>query len=138
MIYVSSATREFSEEALTELLEQSRDRNKRQNITGMLLYAGGNFFQILEGAKADVRDIYASIAKDERNTGNIVYEERDAPDRVFPGWWMGFHHVSGRKNIEVEGYTDFINNELLPEQFAQRSDAVIDLLYSFKQSNQRF
>ncbi|WP_419835757.1 BLUF domain-containing protein [Endozoicomonas atrinae] len=49
LVYVSSASRVMDEHELTALLEQSRDRNLRQNVTGMLIYCDGNFFQVLEG-----------------------------------------------------------------------------------------
>jgi len=76
LIYVSSASQEMSEENLLFLLEQSRSRNKRQNVTGMLLYAKGNFFQVLEGEKSDVEEIYEAIENDGRNKGNIVIEKK--------------------------------------------------------------
>ena len=43
------------------LLEQSRTRNQKQHITGMLLYLNGTFIQVLEGAEKDVNEIYAAI-----------------------------------------------------------------------------
>ena len=57
LIYVSSATREMTEEDLIFLLEQSRNRNLRQHVTGMLLFVGGNFIQVLEGDDKDVEEI---------------------------------------------------------------------------------
>ena len=41
LIYVSSATRDLSEQDLVSLLEQAHERNTKQNVTGMLLYAEG-------------------------------------------------------------------------------------------------
>ena len=49
LIYVCSASKEMTEDELLRLLEYARARNLKQNVTGMLLYAGGNFFQALEG-----------------------------------------------------------------------------------------
>ena len=49
LIYASYATREMSNEDLIDLLEKSRQRNSRQNITGLLLYAEKKFLQVLEG-----------------------------------------------------------------------------------------
>ena len=45
LIYVTSATKEMTDEELLYLLEQSRSRNLKQDVTSMLLYAGGNFFR---------------------------------------------------------------------------------------------
>lgn len=44
LIYVSSATHDMSEQDLVDILEKSKSNNQEQDITGMLFYAGGNFF----------------------------------------------------------------------------------------------
>jgi len=48
VIYASSAGPEFREHEIPELLKQARTANEKRNITGMLLYIGGSFFQLLE------------------------------------------------------------------------------------------
>ena len=135
LVYVSSATREMSEEDLLFLLEQSRNRNKRQNITGMLLYAGGNYFQVLEGDIKDVEEIYEAIVNDERNKGNIVILKGNIKERKFPDWSMGFKHLTDQDSDYVEGYTDFLDSRMEPEEFVNRQDNVLMLLYQFKKGN---
>lgn len=135
LVYVSSATREMSEEDLLYLLEQSRDRNKRQNVTGMLLYAGGNFFQVLEGDKKDVEEIYAAIVSDERNTGNIELIKENINERTFPDWSMGFKHLTSQNKASIEGYTEFLDRKMEPDEFANKSDKILGLLFQFKKGN---
>lgn len=134
LIYVSSATYEMSDAELLHLLEQSRARNLRQNITGMLLYAGGNFFQVLEGERRDVEEIYDAILKDPRNTGNIVIEKEGIEERTFPAWSMGFRHLTADQHGHIPGYTEFFDKEMTPEQIATRLSDVVRLLYNFKLS----
>jgi hypothetical protein len=43
MLYISSAAKPMSDEALLELLEECRDNNAKTGITGMLLYCGESF-----------------------------------------------------------------------------------------------
>ena len=57
LVYVSSATGKLGETDLLDLLEHSRRRNRALDLTGMLLYAGGNFFQVLEGEEKDVDEV---------------------------------------------------------------------------------
>lgn len=135
LIYVSSATREMDEEDLISLLEQSRDRNKRQNVTGMLLYARENFFQVLEGDEHDVDQIYESILNDDRNKGNIVILKQDISMRSFPEWSMGFRHLTSEDKANIEGYTEFLDRQMKPEEFTTIPDKVITLLYQFKKNN---
>lgn len=134
LVYVSSAIREMSEEDLLHLLEQSRNRNIRQIVTGMLLYAGGNFFQVLEGDIKDVEDIYKAIETDERNKGNIVLLKETIKERTFQDWSMGFKHLTDQDS-EAEGYTDFLNSSIEPEEFANKQNIVLMLLYQFKAGN---
>lgn len=135
LIYVSSATMEMSGSDLLFLLTQSRNRNKRQGVTGMLLYAGGNFFQLLEGEIRDVEEIYAAIVNDARNKGNIVLLRKHVDDRTFPEWSMAFKHLTARDRASVEGYSEFLNRRMAPEEFATKADRILELLYQFKKGN---
>jgi len=132
LVYVSSATKEMSIEDLNSLLEQSRARNKRQNITGMLLYVGGNYIQVLEGNEKDVCEIYESILKDSRNKGNIIVEKESIKERDFPTWSMGFQSI---ENSEMEGYSRFLVDDMKPADIANNRSAVVELLYLFKKAN---
>jgi len=135
LTYVSSATREMSEDDLLFLLEQSRNRNKKQNVTGMLLYAGGNFFQVLEGDEKDIDEIYEAIVNDERNKGNIVILKENIKERTFPDWTMGFKHLTTKNIDSIEGYSEFLDSKKEPEEFATKSDKVLWLLHQFKKGN---
>ena len=135
LIYVSTVVGEMSDEDLLFLLEQSRMRNQKQHITGMLLYLHGTFIQVLEGAEKDVNEIYAAIVKDDRNTGNIVIKNAEINERAFPDWTMGFKHLSKNSIVNVAGYTEFLDREITPAQIAKQSNIAINLLYNFKKHN---
>ncbi len=49
--YVSTATEPFDDARLAELLAQSRRSNHEHDLTGMLLYRRGRFFQVLKGRR---------------------------------------------------------------------------------------
>jgi hypothetical protein len=111
LIYVSKATKEMTKEDLTNLLEQSRERNKKLNVTGMLLYSGLSFIQVLEGASNDVEDIYESIIKDDRNTDNYIVQKKGIDEREFPNWTMGFRDLTEEDIRNIEGLSDFLERE---------------------------
>ena len=48
LVYVSEGNTTFSKKDLRELLTKSRENNSKLKISGMLLYKGGNFLQVLE------------------------------------------------------------------------------------------
>ena len=132
LVYASSATRDMSEDDLLFLLEQSRRRNKRQNVTGMLLYIGESFIQALEGEEKDVDEIYRDICKDGRNIGNLLMVKEAISERAFPDWSMGFKRLSEKDKEDIDGYTDFLDREMTPERIAGQSNEAISLLYYFK------
>jgi len=113
----------MSDEDLLLLLEQSRNRNKRQNVTGMLLYVSGNFFQVLEGDIKDVEEIYEAIVKDERNKGNIVILKENIKERTFPNWSMGFEQKKAMKTNPYYMSTEQIK-QLAEEGFTLGSHTV--------------
>lgn len=134
LIYVSSATQNMDEASLLSLLAQARERNKQQEVTGMLLYGNGNFLQVLEGKAPDVDEIYHSITQDDRNIGNIVVQRKAISARNFPDWSMAFKALNKKQIIEAEGYSDFLLTKTAPELIAKNEVGIISLLMSFKDS----
>ena len=134
LLYVSSATSLLEDPDLEHLLMQSRNRNKKQNVTGMLLYLHGSFIQVLEGEEKDVEDIYADIIRDVRNSGNIVLIRESITNRDFPNWSMGFKRLSEKDKTELPGYTNFLTQTIEPSQLA-KMPMTVKLLYQFKETN---
>ncbi|MBN2894411.1 MAG: BLUF domain-containing protein [Campylobacterales bacterium] len=134
LIYVSSATKTMSEAELLGILEVSRIRNQEDGITGMLLYAGGNFFQVLEGEHSAVMATYNRILRDPRHKDCMVLTKNEIAQRSFPEWSMGFKYL-GASGEELEGFSEFFNRSMKPEEIAQKPSVVIDLLYMFKRRN---
>jgi len=48
LIYVSTSVKLLNDEELLDILKVSRENNSGKDITGLLLYKGGNFMQVLE------------------------------------------------------------------------------------------
>jgi hypothetical protein len=84
--YVSLSRVEPSE--VEPLLERSRTNNRRDGITGVLLYSGGAFAQLLEGEPAAVGAVLARIAADPRHTAMRVLLDEPAGERMAVQWTM--------------------------------------------------
>ncbi len=109
LVYGSSATEEMSEEKLLELLRVSHSNNRAKNITGILLYRGGNFLQVLEGEEAEVEALYEKIKADKRHSNVITIFKRPIKQREFDDWEMGFVNFDSLREDEIpEGYSDFL------------------------------
>lgn len=131
LIYISSATSWPSERDLLDLLAQSRERNQRQDITGMLLYDNATYMQVLEGSEEDVHDIYHSILNDPRNTGNVTLIEEEISQRDFPNWSMGFRNLKHCAPDELPGFQDIFNGKLDKEIAVKNASGAISLLKVF-------
>lgn len=99
LTYVSSTKELLSVPQLVELLESIRPKNDELELTGMLLYSGGNVIQTLEGPDESVERVFASIETDPRHTGILVLLREQVERRAFPRWSMGFRNLSEREDL---------------------------------------
>jgi hypothetical protein len=65
--YVSTSAGRLTASDIEALLEQSRSRNALNGVTGLLLYADGNFIQYIEGKPEGVEPIWTIIQRDPRH-----------------------------------------------------------------------
>ncbi|MCA9211437.1 MAG: BLUF domain-containing protein [Planctomycetales bacterium] len=106
LVYVSAATVPFSQADLEQLLSRARVNNASLDITGVLLFIDGTFFQVLEGSQENVNSLYEQIELDERHIEKLVLVRRIIPQRNFAEWRMGF--VNDEQAIcQLPGFVDF-------------------------------
>lgn|SRR5690606_34499991 len=84
--YVSTASEDTKLEDIKKLLASTSHYNNAHDIRGLLLYAEGNFFQILEGEKNLVEDIFSDIQKDPRHQNIIQIVGKDLKQGAFDGY----------------------------------------------------
>ncbi len=90
LIYISSASGNFGQAELDQILSKSRTNNSARGLTGVLLFHDGCFFQVLEGEATTVERTFATISRDARHGGVIILESRSITERGFPQWSMGY------------------------------------------------
>lgn len=122
LIYSSYKVSEFNPDELTELLVQSREKNKTLNITGMLLLCGWQFVQMLEGEEQAVKALYYEICKDARHKLVILLKEGFMESRIFPDWQMGFNTISSQAISGIEGYSQ-LNSPLALKLFKKMAES---------------
>ncbi|MBE9582823.1 BLUF domain-containing protein [Mucilaginibacter sp. JRF] len=132
IIYLSTANHLFTDFELAEILSVSRDNNVANELTGMLMYAGGTFMQVLEGEREAVMATYHKILLDDRHRNVIELAAGPLQTRNFPDWSMGFASVNADVLEEFEGYVDpqsqsFLNSE--------KVNAAIIMLKGFAENN---
>jgi AraC-like DNA-binding protein len=88
--YYSNKESHLTIEDFNDVLHNSRERNRGQNITGCLVYHNNHFFQLLEGPKEAVLEVYESIQKDSRHRKVTTIYEGFKSGRTFEKWEMAF------------------------------------------------
>lgn len=106
VVYSSTATQPFGPNDLQQLLQNSRRNNSRADLTGMLLYRGGRFIQILEGPEPSVQNLINSIRRDPRHTNMRILLREPIDERNFADWTMGYQPIGVPSSAPPEGYRD--------------------------------
>lgn len=86
-LYISTAP-SLSREDVESILASSARNNPANGITGLLLYNGRNFLQLLEGEDAELVSLMVQITHDPRHTGVSILEQRKIEHRSCPDWAM--------------------------------------------------
>lgn len=107
LIYASATTGDPKEAELAELLRAARLNNGRIGLTGMLLYTGGSFFQVLEGDADTVDAVFATIADDARHTSVVMIIRERIRTRSFGQWSMGYVTATPHEIVAATGLNDF-------------------------------
>lgn len=128
LTYASTANYEWSSEELLTLLKKCRTNNGAKNITGILLYANGTFFQVLEGDEMTLDALYTVIEKDKRHQNCVIIEKQKITERAFPYWSMGFEKLDPKELHNVKGLNDFFEKDFSPSGFSAHKNAIGPLL----------
>lgn len=75
--YVSTAVRDLQENEVDEILEETQIRNNKHGVNGLLIYSDGNFFEVLEGEKINIKGLFKIIEEDERHKNIIMIFEKE-------------------------------------------------------------
>jgi hypothetical protein len=130
--YLSRVPSPLSAEELLKLLQQCRDNNTAQGITGMLFYGNGTFLQVLEGDAAAVDALVDKIARDPRHNDVRILSRRTVGHREYADWTMGFERVTDAGLRDIEGLQDFSAADFTPAGLAAREDVVETLMERFR------
>ena len=89
LLYASRATAPLITSVQDSILEQSRARNPKLGITGILCYSDDLFIQVLEGGRDEVCELYNTIVRDDRHQHVRILSFEEIRERRFGSWTMG-------------------------------------------------
>jgi len=94
LTYTSLAALDLQPEDLEAIHRTARDTNALEGVTGMLIYNGIHFLQVIEGAPNAIDDLVERLRRDPRHNGLEIRDEHEAEQRTFPDWSMELLRVS--------------------------------------------
>lgn len=93
ILYISVADPELVSDDIYQLVGNAQQRNQADNISGIMLYNGSNFLQLIEGEDSMIDSCFDRIVKDPRHDGVAILREEVCTVREFPMWAMRYSLV---------------------------------------------
>lgn len=88
-VYCSRAAEGVDEDEVDRIIERSQRRNVERNITGVLVFGSGVFFQWIEGPPGEVENLIASLHGDTRHYDIVSLDRsKEKRERLYPNWEM--------------------------------------------------
>lgn len=88
--YVSTAHKDLQEQELKNIMTKAKKFNNEHDITGILLHNERNFFQLIEGEKGIIFNLYQKILEDSRHHNIIQFLGKSVSIPSFGGYLTDF------------------------------------------------
>ena len=126
LVYASRAAGDVDDAMIAAILEKSQKYNLEHGITGVLCtHSQGNLFvQVLEGSRAEVNLLYATIVRDPRHRDVTLLDYSEITERRFASWRMGTVNLN-RLNLGI--ILRFSESSVL-DPFSMSGQALLALL----------
>ncbi len=134
VVYVSASV--LDEPDLEGIIAAARRNNAAIGVTGVLLFADGNFIQALEGPPEAISLTLARIRNDVRHRRILELYRTPIEARNFPDWSMGCRR-SELVSAPADAF-DLSRPELEKLNAAGRSEEIFTLLKSFYRAAYRY
>lgn len=88
-VYCSRAAEGVDDAEVSRIIQLSQRRNVARDITGVLVFGSGVFFQWIEGPPAQVEKLIASLHGDPRHYDIVTLDRSvEKRERLYPNWEM--------------------------------------------------
>jgi hypothetical protein len=88
LTYTSLARLDLDASDIEAIHRTARDLNALEGITGLLVFNGTHFLQIVEGSPEAIDGLMERLRRDPRHSALEVRDERKIAERSFPDWSM--------------------------------------------------
>ncbi|MCR9257832.1 MAG: BLUF domain-containing protein [Alphaproteobacteria bacterium] len=116
-VYSADSDPDLTDSDVRHLVQVSQRNNALYGITGVLIWTGSSFVQVLEGTRSAVKNTLVRIGADPRHLGIHEISSQWVERRIFPAWSMqGVFDLRG------------VSAELLVESLSDGADEAPELV----------
>lgn len=90
MAYVSRPAPDLALTEIPRIVSVARSNNERDGLTGVLVYTGADFAQLIEGPAQAVTTLWARVAADSRHRDISILVDEINHQLWFRDWRMGY------------------------------------------------
>ncbi len=94
--------RQAIQSEIENILATAHQNNPAKGITGALLYSGGFFCQVIEGAQEEIEALFESIQMDDRHSDVTILHFEKIDVRGFDEWAMAFAGIEEAMRFDLE------------------------------------
>lgn len=112
LMYSSIADPKLTSDDIDQLVNQARQRNAEQGITGLLVYQHGCFLQILEGDRKKLSQLFEQkLLRDPRHSAVRLFHDEALSERQFRFWHLAFSDLGEHSTRISSPYRECLKKE---------------------------
>lgn len=124
LIYVSRAAPGLKPDDLDRIHHSAINLNALDGITGLLVYNGTHFLQIVEGTPDAIDDLLERLRRDPRHNDLNVRDEAIVTSASFPDWSMNLVKVSAGRFEACEDMAECLPDSVTSSVRTKMLDAL--------------
>lgn len=125
--YTSLARLDLESTDLEDIHRTAREQNAMDGITGLLVFNGTHFLQIIEGSEGAIDELLEKLRRDSRHSGFEVRDRRKVERRSFPDWSMELVRVNASYFEAKDTIADLLPNTV-PDAIQSRILRMTELI----------
>ena len=130
LFYLSSARDGLKSDDLNKIVDSALRFNNENDITGIILYRGGIFLQLLEGEATLIQNLFEKIKLDHRHTNIVEVFNIPCKKRIFTTWSEGYREIT---EFDLKTINEVLSwNKLISAAREIDSHLILHMLERFK------
>lgn len=115
LTYTSLAQLDLTAADLEDIHRTARHANALNGITGLLIFNGTHFLQVIEGMEDAVDSLVDNLRRDSRHTGFEMRDTSFVEERSFPDWSMELVRIEASYFQARESVEDRLPETIAPQ-----------------------